>query len=433
MSHLNSLRIALCGSLSLAIPLVAWATAETDSPNTPQQSSTTSSVVVAEERPITVAYLMPSDNSPVLAANKIVLNGLTSANMFKPNIRLLMVETSLDNNLENQLKAAVLAGADVAIGPLSRDRVDELLKMPELPLPVVALNTPTTLQGEADTQLLMMSLSNELEASYIANEAADTIESLKNPMARVVIIRDATKNDYRVTAGYEAALQARHIPYQILPIDLTTINAQRKLFSEEMNADLKAQYAHEIAELSRLPKTDENLQRLKELKDAQRIAEVQGTPEFPVALLSMGATEAGLVVGRLPRKTQIMGVSLLNPGDPETNPTASSLVYDLNNAVFVDAPLLIKYDAQGFEAKFQTPMPYSLPAKRLFALGLDALSIAEQWAHQVPNIKLAGEAGQWSGDVASSAILTRKPATVLIQDGALQLLTIEPAPAKATQ
>ena len=96
------------------------------------------SVETGDNRPLTVAVIMPGDNAPTIAANKIVLNGLTAASIRKPNIRLIMVESSSNDNLDNQLKAAAIAGADVAIGPLSRERVDALLRLPSLPLPVIA-------------------------------------------------------------------------------------------------------------------------------------------------------------------------------------------------------------------------------------------------------------------------------------------------------
>ncbi len=427
MSVLSSLRIALCCSLSLTIPLPISAAAEMLSPDAASAAS-------GGERAITVAYLMPGDNSPMLAANKIVLNGMTAANAYYPRIRLLMVETSSDDKLEDQLKAAVLAGADVAVGPLARDRVDALLRLPELPLPVLVLNTPSTnsdgqpeVAPAVDPHALMMSLSTEFEAGYIADKAADALNELNNPNARVLILRDATKNDYRITAGYETALQKRHVPYQILPVDLATINSRRQLVGPQMNAEIVSQYSTEIAQLKLMPQTPDIERRISELQEAISVTQVSGNPDFPIALTSMGAAEASLVINRLPKKTQIWGVSLLNPGDPETNPTASSLVYDLNNVVFVDAPLVVKYDQEGFQARFGSPMPYSLPAKRLFALGVDALSMAEQWAHQYKEPALTGEAGSWSGDLNTSRILKRKPAGVVIQDGSLQLLTLEPS------
>ena len=134
MSVLTSLRIAFCCSLSLTIPLCASATTATDSfePATARAVESESasgtmpsdSVDTGDNRPLTVAVIMPGDNAPTIAANKIVLNGLTAASIRKPNIRLIMVESSSNDNLDNQLKAAAIAGADVAIGPLSRERVD---------------------------------------------------------------------------------------------------------------------------------------------------------------------------------------------------------------------------------------------------------------------------------------------------------------------
>lgn len=438
MSVLTSLRIAFCCSLSLTIPLCASATTATDSfePATARAVESESasgtmpsdSVDTGDNRPLTVAVIMPGDNAPTIAANKIVLNGLTAASIRKPNIRLIMVESSSNDNLDNQLKAAAIAGADVAIGPLSRERVDALLRLPSLPLPVIALNTPThNMIAENDAHLLMMSLSTELEANYVAKLAAESWEQLNNPLSKVLIVRDANKTDYRVTAGYETALQDHVVPYQIMPIDPATINSLKQLTPPQLNSEQRQLYVQEISALSQAPSTEENLQRLERLKNALRSVESQGTTQFPVALLSLDAAQASLVINRLPRNTQIWGISLLNPGDPETNPTASSLVYDMNNAVFVDSPLLVEYNNESFEAKFQTAMPYSLTAKRLFALGVDALATAERWAHQEMTFKFSGESGTWTSNRGHSALLDRKPATILIQDGTLQLLTLEPS------
>ncbi len=438
MSVLTSLRIAFCCSLSLTIPLCAGAATGTDSFETATAQAMESVPVPgavssdpagkSDHRNLTVAVIMPGDTAPTIAANKIVLNGLTAACIRKPNIRLIMVESSSNDNLDNQLKAAALAGADVAIGPLSRERVDALLRLPSLPLPVIALNTPThSMMSENDAHLLMMSLSTELEANYVAKLAADSLEQLNNPLSKVLIVRDANKTDYRVTAGYETALQDHVVPYQILPIDPATINSLKQLTPPQLSSEQRQLYVQEISALSQAPSTEENMERLERLKNALRSADSQEVSQYPVALLSLDAAQASLVINRLPRNTQIWGISLLNPGDPETNPTASSLVYDMNNAIFVDSPLLVEYDNESFEAKFQTAMPYSLTAKRLFALGVDALSVAEKWAHQETTFKFSGESGTWTSNRAQSALLDRKPAAILIQDGSLQLLTLEPS------
>ena len=403
MSVLSTLRFALCCSLSLSIPVAVSATTEAESVQsfgiTTQSSSSQRALTPAPtsgalpsdpSRPITVAFLMPEDNSPVIAANKIVLNGLTAAAMFKPNIRLLLIETGRAHTLAQQLQAAVFAGADVVVGPLQRDRVDELLQLPYLPLPVLTLNTPSQSPTETPAHLLSMSLSTEMEASYVGNLVANEFYELHYPDARVLILRDAGKTDYRITEGFEAALQARHVPYQIEPVDLSSINSIKRFFNTA-NAE----------------------------------------KQFPLALVAMGSTDASLVLNRLPRGTQAWGISVLNPGDPDTNPTASSLVYDLNNAIFVDSPLVVKYDKDSFEAKFATPQPYSLTAKRLFALGFDALLSAEHWAHQDNQFSFSGEAGDWTLNRELSYIVERKPLSILIQDGSLQPLTLESGVKKA--
>ena len=68
----------------------------------------------------------------------------------------------------------------------------------------------------------------------------------------------------------------------------------------------------------------------------------------------------------------------------------------------------MRYDNESFEAKFQTALPYSMPAKRLFALGLDAYQVAEDWAHGRKAFEISGETGQLTvhRDLSAQVVLT---------------------------
>lgn len=81
--------------------------------------------------------------------------------------------------------------------------------------------------------------------------------------------------------------------------------------------------------------------------------------------------------------------------------------------------LYLRYDNESFEAKFQTALPYSMPAKRLFALGLDAYQVAEDWAHGRKAFEISGETGQLTVHRDLSAQVVRTPASFEIRSGEL--------------
>lgn len=442
MSVLTSLRTVLCCSVGLALPLAVFGTEATDVPKTfpldptitPRVNHTEetlpSPTTVSEVRPITVAVIMPSDNSPMLTAFKIVLNGLIAAGGQHSNLKLIAIETSNDlTTVEQQLQAAVIAGADVAVGPLQKDRVDELLELPYLPLPVVALNIGTH-DGNPEKLsplLFQMSLSTEQEAEYVAQQAIKLYQQKSANSDHIAILRDVSKADYKVTAGFEDVLSQNQIPYHTIPIDINTLNSSKRLFSDAQNAIVRHQLKLQLTQLNQELPNEQNLERQATLqRQLQQLPETNTSTLYPIVLVALSSPEAALAINRLPRETeQVFGISTLNPGDPETNATAKSLIYDLNNVQFVDSPLLVKYDADSFQARFNMPMPYSLTAKRLFALGHDALNAAFHWAHQEQRFSISGEAGEWDANRDANAQIKRTPATILIQDGELQILSVD--------
>ncbi|MGN1149768.1 MAG: hypothetical protein ACI4SY_03585, partial [Sutterella sp.] len=156
---------------------------------------------------------------------------------------------------------------------------------------------------------------------------------------------------------------------------------------------------------------------LKAVETAMRAKAAVSEPPCQAALLALDARTAGLVRNRLPLRTRVWATSTTNPGDTKGSSSASALAYDLNNVAFTECPLILNYDADGFEARFATSMPYSLPAKRLFALGADVLNVAEEWARGHSEFSLEGETGKLLLNRESSALVERVPAMAVILNG----------------
>lgn len=365
-------------------------------------------------RPISIAYLMPSDESPVLSAAKIVGNGLIAAcRTSETPAEIMLIESSASTSILNQIEAALFAGADVVVGPLEKNRVDELAATKELPLPVVALNIASDRLKDAPSRLIMLSVSTEIEAEYIAALAIkalpETTESGEAP--KVIVLKTAQDWEDRISAAYEKVLTAAGIQYEVFNVTMDNL--------QDLQDKLRPTLSESDLQMFLQMKTDagDDEKALKAVETAMRAKAAVSEPPCQAALLALDARTAGLVRNRLPLRTRVWATSTTNPGDTKGSSSASALAYDLNNVAFTECPLILRYDADGFEARFATAMPYSLPAKRLFALGADVLNVAEEWARGHSAFTLEGETGKLLLHRESSALVERVPAMAVILNG----------------
>lgn len=414
---------------------------EGDSPSfMPSAVPTPNAVVVfPEERRLTIAILMPPDGSPFTAASKIICNGLVAASKTSANpAEILMIEAPETTSLTELLQTAVVSGADVLVGPLQKERVDEVARSTSLPLPVVALNTPAEdiPTDMLPKNLIMLTIATENEAEYIAQLAVTALTEKKtetetDPLAlpppepeKMLLITQSDSWEMRTTDAYERVLRAANIPYERYNIDDMNLERLRKKVQPSLSGEDAARYAQRRQELLRMPNGTETEKRmraqaLKRLSSDMAVRRSESKPPFAGILLSLDAQSASVIRSSLPRTSRIWATSTANPGDPLTSSTATALAFDLEGLVFTECPMLLRYDPQSFEARFATAMPYSSAAKRLFAFGADAFSLAQQWAQSPTTIEMEGEIGRLRLDRSVSAVVSRTPQTVVIHDGHL--------------
>lgn len=78
--------------------------------------------------------LMPPDDSPFLAAARIVANGLAASNAHVDgpqdrSAEIFLVESSSQTaSLDAALDAALVSGADIVVGPIERSAVEMLAR-----------------------------------------------------------------------------------------------------------------------------------------------------------------------------------------------------------------------------------------------------------------------------------------------------------------
>lgn len=408
------------GLLALGSLSAAYAAQETETGSQPEPQPAAAEVS-APSRQLTIALLMPPDDSPFLAAARIVGNGLSAANAASARpANLLMIEAQKGATIHDQLQAAVLAGADVAVGPIEREAVVRLAHEASLPLPVVALNAAP---GKAAPEnLIMLSVSTEAEAEWIARLAVRALpaHTTSGALPKVAVITGASSWETRIRDVYEKTIKAAGIAFDVFPLDVAALDdLQKRLEPQLSEAD-----ALHLAEASReaLAKATDDASRRRAAKAAlreRRTLIAASEPPYQAALLALSAQDAGLVRNRLPQRMRVWATSASNPGDPLTSSTATTLAYDLDELVFSECPLVVRYDAAGFEARFAAAMPYSLSAKRLFALGADAREIAAQWSQKKTIIQYSGETGRLELNRLESPVVAREPQTVVVTHGRL--------------
>ncbi len=365
---------------------------------------------------------MPSDHSEFLAASRIIANGLIAANRNAGNAaRILRIEAPDATPAASLLNAAVMNGADVAVGPLQRSHVETLAQMPSLPLPVVALNVVPEMAQKSPENLLMLSVSTELEAQYIAGLACDALPDRPGSVEgqKIAVLASDAPWENRIRQAYEHVLEARGVPYDVLMVQNDQLSELRTRLEAKLSPEEEAEFAKMRREARAALKDQALSRRLKNIESERRGRIATSQSAYASALLALDAQAASLVRSSIPLKMRVWATSNTNPGDAGESSTAAALAFDLENIAFAECPLLLRYDASGFEARFGTAMPYSLSAKRLFALGADAFSVAERWASRTSLAELEGETGLLTIDRQKSALVARKPQTVVIKNGEL--------------
>ncbi len=410
-----------------------------------------SSLLPEESDRLTIALVMPPDGSPFTAASKIVGNGLLAASQTsrKP-AEVLLVEAPESTSLTAVLQSAVVSGADVVVGPLQKERVTELIRIGALPLPVVALNHPSEAIPDAEipSNLVMMSLSTENEAEYIARLAVaaleesapavpapalpDAIEPLSGEEAavqtsepkKILILSQSGTWETRIAESYAKVLTASGTPFEVYRIDDMDLKRLREKVAPALSEEDERRFAQRRQELRHRPGATESERRirdqaLKRLDSDMAVRRAESTPPYAGILLALDAQSASIVRSSLPRKSRVWGTSTSNPGDPAASSAATALAFDLEGLVFAECPLLLRYDAQSFTARFAAAQPYSPAAKRLFAFGVDAFGVAERWAQSNRSFEMEGETGRLVLDRDRSPIVERTPQTVLVRQGHL--------------
>lgn len=388
---------------------------QADSFNASDQSALRSTATVASKTKI--AVLMPNADNPLNVFAQAIVKGIRAENkqLSTPH-EIILLPRKIGQSTLSHLQDASLMGASVAIGPITRDDVNEISELPFLPLPVVSLNLPED-DVKSPELLMNFSLSLEEEAKQVASMAIQSLAKENKDSLNIALFEGASPINQRVANTFEQALAEESISITRIPIT-------KELLTLPKLYDVKNFSSLTLGTKS-LPDTAEGYENAKQYNEnlTQSFSKL-GSSSYSAVFLVTDARTAALIKPRLPRDTRVWGTSMINPGNPEQSVIAS-LAFDLQNTGFVDAPLILRYNNQDFKASFGETPPNSLIARRLFAFGVDAYRLARLWMRWQPEITMAGTTGSLSFKKSVSANVSRIAQPAVFYHGQIETMSAD--------
>ena len=308
-----------------------------------------------------IALLLPNDASFDAASRSIVAGvtrAQTEAGTAAPEIRDYPYN-SQNKDFQTQLDAAVQAGAIAAIGPLDRPSLQAIASL-NPPIPVIALNTLES--GNTAAKLIQFGLPPEDEASAIAARMA------AQGQKRVLILAPADSLGERMTQAFT-----------------------QRLTAEGGNVVAVEKYAPSSGRAN-----DWNIRM-------QQLLHPQPNPLTGKPAMREDA-DALFLIARAPDARQALPY-LRSQGGGDLAVYSSSHVYEgipkadadrpLDGVVFSDMPLILAYvrrPGQTEPSRFELAVQSGQP--RLYALGFDAYTLAQQLAANKGAVDIHGQSGQ---------------------------------------
>lgn len=322
----------IAATITACLFLLYGAAAALASDATPQTGA-----VVATTQVPHIALLLPL-NSKIFGRHATALrDGFRAAAQTQGKAALPVRDYAVTENVASVLegyRAAVAAGAQVIVGPLTRDAVTALAFGEPVPVPTLALNVPDS-TGRNPGNLYMLSLQIEAEARQVARIAW---------------------SDGRRTA--------------------VTVSG-----SNPVERRMQAAFSVEFMRLGGKVATD-----VAYAPDPERLKAItRNTADM--YFLALGYAEARTVRSYL-GTTPVYATSRVNAGDQ--GPLAG---FDLADVNFVDMPWLLEPNHAAVMV-YARPKPGPMDLERFYALGIDAWRIAQLLLSGVRDIRLDGVTGQ---------------------------------------
>ncbi len=328
---------------------------------------------IADNLPEQIAVLLPLEGS-LAQAGRAIRDGILSVwyNVREtrgktPSIRFY--DTSSYSEIGPLYQQAINEGAKLVMGPVQREKVEQLLALPELPVPTVALNYLDTPQTRRPQNFFQFGLSSTAEARQVADRAW-----LEGHRFSLTITPDTS-------AGIRAlaAFKERWIERGGKLVESTPYKASQNDFIPLLKPDLHIEQSIERnnrlqrllgKKLAHTPRCRQDLDMVFLIASPAHTRQIKPTLDFLFA-----------------SDLQVYGTSQLFTGiqDPRQN-------RDLDGVRFSAMP----WTLPGYSADSMQPTADLAPLYRhMFALGIDAYHL-HQWLGQMlllSNTRLPGSTG----------------------------------------
>jgi outer membrane PBP1 activator LpoA protein len=328
-----------------------------------------SGAVAATTQAPHIALLLPV-NSKIFGRHATALrDGFRAAAKNQAKTAVPVREYAVSENVASVLdgyRAAVTAGAQVIVGPLTRDAVTALAFGEPVPVPTLALNVPDN-TGRNPGNLYLLSLQIETEARQVAR----------------IAWRDGRRDAVTLSGG------------------------------SPVERRMQAAFAGEFMRLGGRVTADvayaPDPERLKGIARSGNAADMY--------FLALGYNEARTARSYL-GATPVYATSSVHAGDQ--GPLAG---FDLAGVNFVDMPWLLEPNHPAVMV-YARPKPGAIDLERFYALGIDAWRIAQLLLTGAREIRLDGVTGQLT--LGADGYFDRELVSGRYSEGRAQAL--DPAP-----
>jgi len=353
--------------------------------------------------PSAIALLLPESGRFAQAAQSIKQGFMAAYHIsesgFQPAIRFY---DSTQDNPVNLYHRAISEGAELVIGPLSKDNIQSLASNTELTIPVLALNhIPDLAKGN----LFQFGLSPIDEARQIASKASF------DGNTKVLLLTPETNKGRRI---------ADYLTKYWQETAGTLLEAQSYNIKE-------TDFSIPIKKLLNLGESKYRYNRLKRLLGTNIQFTERRRQDVDAIFLSASAQKARSIYPQLQfyRATRLPVYATANIYSGQVNP---SMDIDLNNISFCDIPWLFPdaYSGELSQASLRDTWQH-LPGRylKLMSLGIDSFNIIP-YLGQLDSVLYSGATGKLSLNRENR--ITRQLVCAKFIDGKpeLQDFTVEP-------
>ncbi|MEQ1636399.1 MAG: penicillin-binding protein activator [Methylococcales bacterium] len=331
------------------------------------------SVANALKAPNNIAVFLPESGAYAEAAKAIkagFMAAYTQAGKNTPKPTIHFYDSEIVDPVTLYYKA-INAGAQLIIGPLNKEHVEQLANVKVLEVPILALNH---IPGLSKANLYQFALSPIDEVEQITNKAVE------DGYKKALLLTPKTDLGERIQGYFKTALQKR---------GGTLLKA--KHYSPDLN-----DYSTTLKDLLNLSESEKRYAQLKQV-----VPNLQFTPrkrqDVDAVLITAYPQDAKVFQTQIQRLSQAHNIPIY--ATPQIyNGITSPTDNDLNNITFCDIPWLLNASYQGAlsqEALRPTWQQFPEIYLRLIAMGIDAYNLIPHLS-QLKAVPYSGATGKLS-------------------------------------